>query len=427
MNEDPRPQPPMLDEPRFSSPTEQAALVPANDAQMMIRLKDSIMTAMAVQVPRRLERVQQNFALDCAANADRFMYEWEVNDRKRGRKVRIEGPTIKMANCAARHYGNNWTGIVHVERGEKYWILHAAFIDLETGFNLVRPFEQRVDQSMGMGDKARERDIVFQIAASKAIRNVVVNALDSLIEFGKDVMRRELLKWVGDPEKRAKIDTFITQVMERFDIDLKDVERVVGKKRDEWLPKDLVRVLLEMRSVNDEQIRAEDIYPPPDAGEPQVAEDKPKSTAEQKKPWTEPAAESAEKSPGASKPPSAKKSEAPKAEQQPEQPVETSTGDSQPPDDVDVEGEIFDPEVHAVDADGKPRKTQKGTWAKKRGRGAPKEQAKPAEPEQQSEAPPAEPEPQQQETLPPETEEQPKGNDNVFDLGVGDDFDFSGG
>lgn len=48
---------------------------------------------------------------------------------------------------------------------------------------------------------------------------------------------------------------------------------------------------------------------------------------------------------------------------------ERSTGTpSQTIPDVDIDGKAFDPEQHATDANGTPKKTQAGRWAKKRGR-----------------------------------------------------------
>ena len=53
------------------------------------------------------------------------------------------------------------------------WIIYARLMDLETGFAMTRPFQQRKGQKAMKTDDARALDIALQIGVSKAIRNVV--------------------------------------------------------------------------------------------------------------------------------------------------------------------------------------------------------------------------------------------------------------
>ena len=55
-------------------------------------------------------------------------------------------------------------------------------MDLETGFTLDRQFRQAKKWTVhGKFDESRKEDIRFQIGQSKAVRNVILNALPSIL------------------------------------------------------------------------------------------------------------------------------------------------------------------------------------------------------------------------------------------------------
>jgi len=92
---------------------------------------------------RRDERIILNKirALAAAAGQEWF-YRFPVKNKKKGTVDYIEGPSIKMANDLARLYGNCDVDCRHVDIGS-HIIFSARFIDLETGYSLTRPFQQR--------------------------------------------------------------------------------------------------------------------------------------------------------------------------------------------------------------------------------------------------------------------------------------------
>ncbi len=129
-------------------------------------------TAMAVQRPRVLATVEKKSLEEAALlGADAF-YAWGQG------KDRIEGPTVELAMALVRCYGNCAVDLGEVQDTAEAWIFTATFVDLETGFTLSRQFRQSKRWVVhGRFDEARKDDIRFQIGQSKAVRNVVLNAV----------------------------------------------------------------------------------------------------------------------------------------------------------------------------------------------------------------------------------------------------------
>lgn len=220
-----------------------------------------IMTAQPVARERNLAGIRKKIAEACAVYGETYVYSWSVKDRKTGGRAMIEGPTVKLANDIARIWGNNVTMIVRVDDEGESWVFHGAFIDLETGFNYVRPFRQRKSQSLGMpaAEREREIDIIFQVGASKAIRNAVVNALSGEIQFAVEQAKRALITWVEANKEKA--DTYITKMLDREEIDVKRIEGVLARSRAQWTVRDISRVIAELRGIEDGFTKADDLYP----------------------------------------------------------------------------------------------------------------------------------------------------------------------
>lgn len=143
--------------------------VPAAPLQ---RLQGSYATAIAVQRPRDLRIVEQSALAEAALLGSEAYYGWGTG------KDRVEGPSVELANVLARCWGNCAIELQPVQEARDSWIFTAAFVDLETGFTLMRQFRQAKDWTVyGKFDDARKEDIRFQIGQSKAVRNVILNAL----------------------------------------------------------------------------------------------------------------------------------------------------------------------------------------------------------------------------------------------------------
>ncbi|HLA01805.1 MAG TPA: hypothetical protein VJ019_03510, partial [Aestuariivirga sp.] len=160
----------------------QGALVSgAQYGTTMQQVKTQYTTAVAVQKPRSLARLTSNVLQEAALAGAGFYYRWAVKD-KNGQETVIQGPSIDLAMCLVRNYGNCVLD-VEVEEGPSHYLFKGVLVDLESGFTCPRLFRQRKGQALGRFDKDRQEDITFQIGQSKALRNAIVHAMPSwLIE-----------------------------------------------------------------------------------------------------------------------------------------------------------------------------------------------------------------------------------------------------
>jgi hypothetical protein len=287
--------------------------------QTAINTYGGVITAQRVAVPRDLGRLMQRLKMLANLRGESYVYSWEQNDNAKRRKVTIEGPTVKLANDLAREYGNCIIR-VRVEDTATHWIITPQFVDLETGYGYERPFQQRKSQDTGMKDGDRAADLIFQIGVSKAIRNVIVNVLSTFVDFMVEESRNGLMSRFSDDAAKDKAHQFIDRVMERFEIAETQVAAVVGRARDKWTVKDLVRVYTEMRGIAEGMTVASEVYPSKEDAKV-VSDEKAKKNA---KPKAEP-----EQKPAETAKPPIDQAQATAAKQE-AQPVAAAAGNDMP-------------------------------------------------------------------------------------------------
>lgn len=212
-----------------------------------------IMPAQRRRVPDFMQRMK---VLAQMAGED-YRYSFPVK-QKNGQKKTVEGGTIKMANDLVREYGNCMVDVRVVDQGDSH-VFYARFIDYETGFCMTRPFRQRKSQKTMGDDPERAKDIVFQIGASKAIRNVVLNALGTFADFTYEEAKNALVDKVG--QNIVGWRNKIIEGCKERGYDLNRIEQTVGKKIGEWVAIDISRVVAELKSVSDGMTTFDDLYP----------------------------------------------------------------------------------------------------------------------------------------------------------------------
>lgn len=229
--------------------------------------------AISVAVRRDEREIFNKLKVIATAAGDDFFYSWNTKN-KDGTKGVVEGPSVKCANAVARIFGNCSVKVRVFDMGA-HWILYAQFYDMETGFVLERPYQQRKNQKTGMGDADRQLDIVFQIGTSKAARNVVCNALSEFTDFAFAVAKEQLVEKIG-----KRVDHYRQQVLDRLTalkVDPHRVELIRGKAFDKWVAADLAKIIAEIQSVNDGMIHVDDVWPPlAEGGGTQAGAPKPK-------------------------------------------------------------------------------------------------------------------------------------------------------
>lgn len=285
MMEDPDSQEAMRD--AFADPTSRGALAVAG--QTSISTSDGIITAQKVAVERNHAKILANIKTLASMAGEDWYYRFPVKSRD-GKTDWIEGPSIKCANNVARFFGNCQIDTRVFDLGQS-WLIYARFVDYETGFSYTRPFQQRKGQTAFKSkDQNRQLDIAFQIGVSKAIRNVVCNALEAYTNFAFEEAKKNIVEKVG-----KNLDTYRKKVIERMgelEVPLIRVEKAVGRVAKDWLASDVARLIAELQSIGDGMATAEETWPvegdQAEAAKPVPTEAKAEPPAPERKPPVEP-------------------------------------------------------------------------------------------------------------------------------------------
>lgn len=305
-------------------------------AESMTRMQTAVVTAQNVHKPRNEVQIRNKLVAYAAAAGEKYFYTLPF--KTQDGKTNVMGPSIKLCSDVARLWGNCEVDCKFVQETPTHFVFEGIFIDWETGYVLHRPFLQRKEQNVGMKDAGRALDMIFQIAASKATRNVIHRALPDFVDTAYETAVQGLANKVGKDADgyRERIKTFLAKV----EIPLKRIERIYGKPLAKMDNHDLAKLAAQCTAVNDNMIDAEEQWPRPEAGdetEPKKVEtskktDTAKPKADAKK-ADKPKAESATKQ-------EQKKAESEKAdaEESPaEEPAEQEAAKPEPPAEAEPE------------------------------------------------------------------------------------------
>jgi hypothetical protein len=159
-------------------------------------LADRIIGAQHVEVYRDEAKILQKLTTLAAAASDSWFYRFPVKTKGGGTEY-VEGPSIKLANDLARIYGNCVIEVRELDVGDCF-VFYARFTDIETGFSMERAYRQRKSQtSIKTKDVDRQLDLMYQVGQSKALRNVIVNALQTYSDFAFESARNSLVEKIG--------------------------------------------------------------------------------------------------------------------------------------------------------------------------------------------------------------------------------------
>lgn len=216
-------------------------------------------TAISVQRPRSITRITNNVLAEARLAGTAFYYGWTAKS-KTG-PVKIEGPSIDLAMCLARNYGN---AAVELDATEtiSHYMVKAHFVDLESGVTLPRIFRQRKAQSLGgKMDTDRQEDIVFQIGQSKAIRNAIIRAMPNwLIEQAIETAKEAELSKIK-PENIALAREKALSFFKPYGISQEQMEDKIARKADDWTAQDITELRANATAVKEGRVSALDLFP----------------------------------------------------------------------------------------------------------------------------------------------------------------------
>jgi hypothetical protein len=223
-----------------------------------IQTKNRYVTAMQVIKPRNLNRVISKCVEEASIAGEEFLYSW-----KQGGNI-IEGLTIGAALSIVRNFGNSFVD-VEIEERESAYIFTAYFCDLETGFNLSRSFRQnkaspKTKQGKDIYEGERGTDIIFQIGQSKAIRNVILNAVPRwLATKVLDEAKNNAMATINNMGE-VKARDLILKKITNLKVDIARVEAIYGKAKS-WDKIKLVQLSSALRSLENGYEDEETLFP----------------------------------------------------------------------------------------------------------------------------------------------------------------------
>ena len=226
---------------------------------LSLEIVDGIVTARRCEVQRDEGRIIQKINVLAAWAGPDWFYSWEVNDRKRNRKVTVEGLSIDGSDALARLWGNCMVDCRVVDAGDSF-ILYGKFVDLETGYTLIRPFMQnKAASKMQTEDEARKRDMALSMGVSKCERNVVIHALKFFAEHALQEAKKNLVGRIGKDLPGFK--QRIADKLAEMEVAIDRVERIVGRPLEKWTVQDTSKIYAEVRTVADGMALADDVWP----------------------------------------------------------------------------------------------------------------------------------------------------------------------
>lgn len=250
----------------YSGPS--LARMPTEGGQLISEktLFGEVVMAQPTRAPRDEAKIMKRIDVMAAAAGDKWFYRFPVK-KKGGGVDYIEGPSIDCADAVSRYYGNCRVDCAVVDTGPA-WIIYGRFIDLETGYTLIRPFLQsKAGSRLGGTDDERRLQIAMAIGTSKAQRNVIDHALRDFTDRAFEQAKDNLVKRVGAklPEYRERILAKLAGIGPDM---LGRVERVYARKAPDWLAADVARIIGELRAITEGMATVDETWPPPPPAEP---------------------------------------------------------------------------------------------------------------------------------------------------------------
>ena len=261
----------------FARAGNDVAVLRATALNQMADIWGTATTARKVEVARDESKVLAKITTYAAAAGEHWFYRWPVKNRRKGTTDIVEGLSIKGPNAVSRLFGNDSIDVRVFDTGRTFTI-YAKFSDLETGYSLVRPFQQdKGGAKLGGEDDARRLDMALQIGVSKAIRNVVTNALETFCTFALEQAQANLVGRVG-----KNLAVYRERLAARFHemgIGIDRVEATVGRPFKDLLAPDVAHVIAELKAVADGMALADDTWPLPPPPEPRRVDPAPQPAA----------------------------------------------------------------------------------------------------------------------------------------------------
>ena len=215
---------------------------------------------LARNFPRNVESCLEYIKLECQNKglAEKASYEFP-----RGDSV-VRGPSIRLVECVARHWGNVLSGIKEVSSNDKEATVKAYCWDLETNFADEKVFTVpyvRTTKKNGKIPLTDERDRYEMMANMGARRKraciqavIPQFVIDEAMEYCSKTLEESLKGKNIEDIKNAMLDAFKAKADW---ITPTDFEAVIGKPFENINAKDIVKLRNLYNAINDGFVKPE--------------------------------------------------------------------------------------------------------------------------------------------------------------------------
>lgn len=257
----------------YVSGTASVAMAVLDRGQALQQVKTQYVTAVTVQKPRDIGKIQEAVLREAAIAGAAFFYNWIVKTKDGPRE--IEDISIDAAMCYFRNYGNCvLDNSVIVD--ETHFNFTASIVDLEHGTTFNRLYRQRRGQATGNMNKDRAEDIAFQIGQSKADRNAINKYMPEwLKEQILDTAKKGELNKI-DPKKLPETRQLAVKFFSSKGATQVRMEKALGKPLDKWMAEEILVLRGNMTGLKEGRVTIDELFPPDGITEKQTTQEQTK-------------------------------------------------------------------------------------------------------------------------------------------------------
>ena len=241
---------------------------------------------LARNFPRDIQRCMSNILTECKSKelAEKATYEFPKGDTV------VKGPSIRLVECVARHWGNVVSGIQEISSSDKGATVKAFCWDLESNFSDEKIFDIEYKRTTKKGtyaltdprDKyemlanlaARRKRACMQAIIPQYVIDEAVEACQATLE---DAIRRESGN-VGIEEVKEKMLSAFKAISDW--ITPEDLGEKCGKPFDSLNEKDIVKLRNLFNAIKDGFIKPEAAFGKEEAQKPDTSEKDDEALAE---------------------------------------------------------------------------------------------------------------------------------------------------
>jgi hypothetical protein len=236
--------------------------VNVNAGKTMQRMQTQYATAIQVQKPRDLDKIVKALDRECEYGADSFFYSM-VFKSKKGPSV-VEGPSIGLAYAMLRTWGNCAIEMPPsaIEETDTHFMVNPSFVDLENGVTITRAFRQVKDGGgAGRFDPERKQDIAFQVAQSKASRNVICAGIprwlvDRCVRLAKEAVEKGInAEGVVNAAQKA------VKIFASLGVSEEQIVAKIGRPMSQWTSSDVAGLRGDYSAIKSGEASVADLFP----------------------------------------------------------------------------------------------------------------------------------------------------------------------